>query len=86
MTYQLFIPSPVGKKIGRLQHGERERVDEVLLALADEPRPRGSRKLSGRDEYRVRVGNYRVVYAVDDETRLVEVLKVAHRREVYRKR
>jgi mRNA interferase RelE/StbE len=63
-----------------------DRVDTAIQALADEPRPPASGKLSGRDEYRVRVGDYRIVYAVDDEQMLVEVLRVAHRREVYRKR
>lgn len=63
-----------------------DRVDTAIQALAYEPRSPASRKLSGRDEYRVRVGDYRIVYAVDDERMLIEVLRVAHRREVYRKR
>ncbi len=62
------------------------RVDTTILALEEDPRPQGSRKLSGRDEYRVRVGDYRVIYAVDNERMLVEVLRVAHRREVYRRK
>jgi mRNA interferase RelE/StbE len=53
--------------------------------LAEDSRPPGAVKLVGRDDYRVRVGDYRVVYAVDDDDRLVIVARIAHRREVYRR-
>ena len=62
-----------------------DRVDAAILALADDPRPRGCTRLKGREEWRVRVGDYRVVYAIDDDRRLVEILNVAHRRDVYRR-
>jgi mRNA interferase RelE/StbE len=52
--------------------------------LADDPRPPGSEKLSGQDRYRIRQGDYRVVYSGDDGERLVDVVKIGHRREVYR--
>ena len=66
---------------------DRERVDAAILALADEPRPRGCRKMAGPgDFFRVRVGRFRVVYEVDDAGQLVTVSKVGHRREVYRRR
>jgi mRNA interferase RelE/StbE len=52
--------------------------------LAEDPRPPGSEKLSGHDRYRHRQGDYRVVYAVDDAQRSVEIVKIGHRREVYR--
>jgi mRNA interferase RelE/StbE len=52
--------------------------------LADDPRPPGSEKLSGEDRYRLRQGDYRVVYAVDDEQPLVEIVRIGHRRDVYR--
>lgn len=63
----------------------RERVNVAIDALAEDPRPRGATKLAGRDDYRIRVGDYRVVYAVDDAARLVIVARIAHRREVYRR-
>jgi mRNA interferase RelE/StbE len=53
--------------------------------LADDPRPPGAVKLAGRDDYRIRVGDYRIVYAVDDEEGLVIVARIAHRRDVYRR-
>jgi mRNA interferase RelE/StbE len=55
-----------------------------IRKLAEDPRPPGSEKLSGQDRYRIRQGDHRVVYAVDDERRAVEIVKIGHRREVYR--
>lgn len=64
---------------------ERQRVARRIAALADEPRARGCEKLAAQgDRYRVRQGRYRIVYAVDDEELLVDVVKIGHRKEVYR--
>jgi mRNA interferase RelE/StbE len=61
------------------------RLIEMIKLLATQLRPSGSEKLAGRPNlYRVRQGNYRVIYSVDDETRVVDVVKVGHRRDVYR--
>ncbi len=64
---------------------DRQRIVSRIAALATDPRPHGSEKLSGDAErYRVRQGDYRIVYAVDDATSMVQVVKVGHRRDVYR--
>jgi mRNA interferase RelE/StbE len=64
---------------------DRRRIVGRIQALAAEPRPSGSEKLSGHnDRYRVRQGNYRVVYSIDDAQRIVLIVKVGHRRDVYR--
>jgi mRNA interferase RelE/StbE len=64
---------------------ERRRIVARIRALAEEPRPPGSEKLSGHnDRYRVRQGSYRVVYSIDDAQRIVLIVKVGHRREIYR--
>ena len=55
-----------------------------VQALADEPRPHGSKKLSGKDEYRIRQGEYRVVYTIEDTAHTVTIVRVAHRSDVYR--
>ncbi|MBD2550902.1 type II toxin-antitoxin system RelE/ParE family toxin [Microcystis elabens FACHB-917] len=61
------------------------RLIEKIRSLATQPRPSGSEKLAGRPNlYRVRQGNYRVIYTVDDQSRVVNVVKVGHRRDVYR--
>jgi mRNA interferase RelE/StbE len=60
-------------------------VRKAIDALADDPRPHGAAKLAGRDDFRIRVGDCRIVYAVDDEEKLLLVARIAHRREVYRR-
>jgi len=79
-----FIPV-AGRQLTKLPAPGRQRVEAILEALAAEPRPPGARALVGTDALRVRVGDYRVIYWVDDSVRLVEVLRIAHRREVYRR-
>jgi mRNA interferase RelE/StbE len=60
------------------------RIDKRILRLADDPRPQGCRKLRGqKDIWRIRIGDYRVIYGVNDTTRTVSILRIAHRREVY---
>jgi mRNA interferase RelE/StbE len=63
---------------------DRQRIVAAILALADDPRPSGCRKLSGRDKYRIRCGDYRVVYSVEDVILVVTIAKVGHRSDVYR--
>jgi mRNA interferase RelE/StbE len=64
---------------------ERQRIARRIAALADEPRPRGCEKLTAEgDRYRVRQGRYRIVYAIDDPGLLVDVVKIGHRKEIYR--
>jgi mRNA interferase RelE/StbE len=77
---------PEGARAYRRLHGRiRDRIQAAIDGLAHNPRPSGVMKLAGRDDYRVRVGDYRIVYAVDDDDRLVIVARIAHRREVYRR-
>lgn len=60
------------------------RLEEAIIGLYDEPRPYNSKKLSGGgSRWRIRVGNYRVLYEINDESRLVKVYRIAHRKEVY---
>ncbi|HET7045705.1 MAG TPA: type II toxin-antitoxin system RelE/ParE family toxin [Gaiellaceae bacterium] len=61
------------------------RITSAIDALADDPRPAGSVALAGRADYRIRVGDHRIVYAVDDDARVVLVARIAHRREAYRR-
>lgn len=71
------------KAVGRRDRRTYERVMTAVRALVHDPRPPGARKLSGRESYRIRVGDYRVIYLVDTEERIVTILGVGHRREVY---
>ncbi|MBN1345940.1 MAG: type II toxin-antitoxin system RelE/ParE family toxin [Phycisphaerae bacterium] len=62
----------------------RDGLLKTLLNLETNPRPRGSKRLRGGDEYRLRVGSYRILYTVDDSGQVVEIIAVGHRRDVYR--
>jgi mRNA interferase RelE/StbE len=61
-----------------------ERIEKAVAGLADNPRPIGCLKMTGRDLYRIRVGDYRVMYEIHDRTVTIIVVKIAHRREAYR--
>jgi len=84
MTYQVIIKHSAEKELDALQTTIRERMIGRLLALEENPRPTGIKKLQGQESYRLRVGDYRVLYTIDDKSKQVIVLAVGHRREVYR--
>jgi mRNA interferase RelE/StbE len=83
--YDVRLHPEAARAYGRLSGKLRERLTTAIDGLAGEPRPRGAVKLAGRDDYRIRVGDHRIVYAVDDEDRLVLVARIAHRRDAYRR-
>lgn len=84
--YSLSIKTTAAKELQTVADKETlNKLIERIRTLAINPRPQGSEKLAGRPGlYRVRQGSYRVIYAIDDEARVVEVVKVGHRRDVYR--
>jgi mRNA interferase RelE/StbE len=84
-AYEVEVENSAARAVQRLQRHDQIRAVQAMADLATEPRPDGCTKLSGMGSaYRVRVGNYRIVYAVDDAERLVTVTRVGHRWEVYR--
>lgn len=85
MHYQISISREATKTFRRLHPQIAKRLKTAILALADDPRPPGCIQLvGGEGELRIRVGDYRVVYDIIDDELVVLVLRVAHRREVYR--
>ncbi len=84
-SYSIRITRSAAKEIELIDGKKRRRlVVERISQLADEPRPPGCSKLSGKDLYRVRQGPYRILYRIDDHVLTVLVVKVGHRRDVYR--
>jgi mRNA interferase RelE/StbE len=82
--YKLFFTETFYKNLKVIPARDTKRILSRIEGLADDPRPAGSQKLSGRlDRYRVRQGNYRIIYSIQDEQLVVVVVKVGHRREVY---
>jgi mRNA interferase RelE/StbE len=84
-SYRIEVSATAEKQLKKLGPDARIRVIRAVQALASEPRPPGCRKLQGYDDvYRIRIGTYRVLYSIDDTRIVIIVLKVAHRRDVYR--
>ena len=82
--YLLEIKQSAQKELDALDDSVFRRVDRRILTLADNPRPAGCKKLKGfKDHWRVRAGDWRVVYIIDDAVEVVSVTRIAHRREVY---
>jgi mRNA interferase RelE/StbE len=86
MSYSIVISKSVQKQINDLPSQIRNRVVEKIQSLAQEPRPSDIVKLKGSGkEYRIRIGDYRVRYEIDDSSQIIRLLQCKHRRDVYRK-
>lgn len=87
MRYTLTYRKSVKKELQKVPVGVRKALVKKILALADDPRPNGVTKLQGTENiYRLRQGDYRLIYTVYDDIVVVEVIKVGHRSDVYKKR
>lgn len=84
MAYTIRLKTRAERELDRLPLTLVRRIWRKLLALEKDPRPQGTSKLEGSDGYRLRIGDYRIVYIVDDREQTVDIIRVAHRREVYR--
>lgn len=84
--YEIIFKKKAGKELAQLPKADMAKVAHGIDGLATEPRPSGSKKLkdSEEDMWRIRVGNYRVLYVIDDGIRIVSIRKIGHRKDVYR--
>ena len=82
--YKVYIKKSAGKELERIQKKDRAKIIDKIRGLAFDPRPVGVKKLSGEEKYRVRQGDYRILYKIEDEIITVTVVRIVHRREVYR--
>lgn len=85
--YRVDVGRPAQKSLKRIRKGDREafgRLWEHIRSLASDPRPHGCEKLEGSARLRIRVGDYRILYRVEDQQATVTVSAVGHRREIYR--
>ena len=83
-SYSLFLKRSAAKELESVASKDRRRIVDRIQTLATEPRPPGIEKLSGAEKYRVRQGDYRILYTIDDAAHTVVVIKIGHRRDVYR--
>jgi mRNA interferase RelE/StbE len=82
--YNLVVKRSVAKDLKAIPKKDVKRIISAIRGLASEPRPPGAKKLSGQDRYRIRQGNYRILYTIEDEKLIVCVVRVGNRRDVYR--
>ena len=84
MRYQLRITGRAAKELRKLPNRTRARLEAAIESLADNPRPPRCVKLRGNAGWRIRVGDYRILYDIEDDTLIVTVLRASHRRDAYR--
>ena len=84
MSYAVFILRRAQKELSQLPSEVYEQAKKNIRSLVEEPRPQGCKKLTGREGWRIRVGDYRIIYEIDDARSVVTVLDIGHRRDVYR--
>ena len=82
--YEVKLRRNAQKSLDRLQSQERQRISSALLNLEQNPRPRDVEKIKGTELWRIREGDYRLVYHIDHEKKIVTLVRVGHRRDVYR--
>jgi mRNA interferase RelE/StbE len=83
--YRLLIKASAAKELRAIPNKrDRQRIVKRILGLETDPRPPGSQKLSGRERYRIRQGQYRIVYGIEKDELVVYVVKIGHRKDVYR--
>lgn len=81
--YQLLIEKQVQKQLEKIPVPDYQRVKNAIIDLAKNPRPEGYKKLKGRPGYRIRQGNYRIVYDINDHILTVFILAAGHRKDIY---
>ena len=83
-NFRVDIARVAEKELSELPTKDRDRIHARISALANDPRPFGYEQLSGEKKYRLRQGDFRIVYGIDDAQSVVTVIKIGHRRDVYR--
>ena len=83
-SYSVLIKRSATRELADLPIPDRRRVVAMIEGLAEDPRPRGCEKLSGEEKYRLRQGDLRILYDIDDRETTVTIVKIGHRRDVYR--
>lgn len=84
MSYAVHILRSAQKQLSKINRMDQARIISAIRELANDPRPLGNKKLSGRQAWRIRIGVYRVIYEIHDQDLVVLVIEVGHRQEIYR--
>ena len=84
MTYNVTLRKRVVNALENINEPYYSNIKEAIYSLADNPRPAGYKKLKGRDAFRIRVANYRIIYEIQDTILLVDVVDLGHRKDIYK--
>ena len=84
MTYKLFILRNAQKQLAKLPANDYRRIKSAILNLVDNPKPIGSKKLKGREAWRIRCGVYRIIYEICDDILTITIITIKHRKDVYK--
>jgi len=82
--YRITIKKSAAKELEDIPKKDLRKIVKRIQSLAENPRPYGSQKLSRKEQYRIRQGDYRIVYSIEDRDSLIDIVKIGHRREIYR--
>jgi mRNA interferase RelE/StbE len=84
MSYEISILRRASKELAKLPQNDCKKISNAINDLAINPRPLGCKKLKGRPAWRIRVGDYRIIYEISDQKLIIVVIDVGHRRDIYR--
>jgi len=85
MAYEIQIRKTALKALNRIQHPYREKIEDAIDNLAEVPRPFGAKKLAASDGlYRIRIIDYRIIYSINDQIRIVSIERIGHRKAIYK--
>jgi mRNA interferase RelE/StbE len=84
LKYRIFIQRPAQKDLAKIPNPYRDRIIQAIRELGVNPRPTGVKKLTGRNAWRIRISDYRIIYEIYDDKLVVVVITIGHRREIYR--
>jgi mRNA interferase RelE/StbE len=85
VSYRVELRPAAVRALKQIDHQDRDRIRGAIALLSQDPRPPGARALQGRPGLRVRVGDYRIIYTIDDDVLLIVVVALGHRRDVYQR-
>jgi len=83
MAYQITIKKKALQSLGKINDPDYSKIKSAIYSLMGNPRPHGYKKLEGREGYRIRVGNYRIIYKIYDKSLLIEVIDFGNRKDIY---
>ena len=84
MNYKIYIERSAQKALSKIPTRDQNRIIESIQNLSDNPRPSNTKKLTGKSAWRIRIGNYRVIYEIVDDRLIIIVISIGHRKDIYK--